>query len=138
VFSSEWDKFAKQTYEANFGEVPYGDIRKIDKKTIPDHDILCAGFPCQPFSLAGVSKKNSLGRKHGFDDETQGTLFFEIKEILKVKRPKAFFLENVKNLRSHDKGLTFEVIRHALMDQLGYVVNWAIVGFREQWNRKLG
>lgn len=127
VFTSEWDKFAKQTYEANFGEVPYGDIRKIDKTTIPDHDILCAGFPCQPFSLAGVSKKNSMGRKHGFEDETQGTLFFEIKEILRVKRPKAFFLENVKNLRSHDKGRTFEVIRHALMDQLGYVVNWAIV-----------
>jgi len=127
IFTSEWDKFAKQTYEANFGEYPYGDIRKINKSEIPDHDVLCAGFPCQPFSLAGVSKKNSLGRKHGFEDETQGTLFFEIKEILRIKRPKAFMLENVKNLVSHDKGKTFEVIRNALEDQLGYVVSWKIV-----------
>ncbi len=127
VFSSEWDKYAKQTYEANFGEVPYGDIRKIDKKLIPDHDVLCAGFPCQPFSLAGVSKKNSLGKKHGFDDETQGTLFFEIKEILRIKRPKAFMLENVKNLLTHDKRKTFEVIRQALEDDLGYIINWKIV-----------
>ncbi len=127
VFTSEWDKFAKQTYEANFGEHPYGDIRKINKSEIPDHDVLCAGFPCQPFSLAGVSKKQSLGKKHGFDDETQGTLFFEIKETLRTKRPKAFMLENVKNLLSHDKGKTFEVIRHALEDLLGYVVNWKIV-----------
>jgi len=127
VFSSEWDKYAKKTYEVNFGEVPYGDIRKINKNEIPDHDVLCAGFPCQPFSLAGVSKKQSLGRKHGFDDETQGTLFFEIKEVLRIKRPKAFMLENVKNLVSHDKGKTFEVIRHALEDILGYVVNWKVV-----------
>lgn len=81
VFTSEWDKFAQQTYSANFGEQPFGDIRKINKNEIPDHDVLCAGFPCQPFSLAGVSKKQSLGRKHGFEDKTQGTLFFEIKEI---------------------------------------------------------
>ena len=127
LFSSEWDKFAKQTYAANFGEVPYGDIQRIDKKDIPQHDILCAGFPCQPFSLAGVSKKNSLGRKHGFEDETQGTLFFDIKEILQHKRPKAFMLENVKNLVSHDKGQTFEVIRQTLEDQLGYIINWKIV-----------
>jgi len=127
VFTSEWDKYAKQTYEANFGEFPYGDIRKIVKSEIPDHDVLCAGFPCQPFSLAGVSKKNSLGRKHGFEDETQGTLFFEIKEILRIKRPKAFMLENVKNLLSHDKGKTFEVIRHTLEEQLGYSVSWKIV-----------
>jgi len=127
VFSSEWDKYAKKTYEANYGEAPYGDIRKIAKKEIPDHDVLCAGFPCQPFSLAGVSKKNSLGRKHGFEDETQGTLFFEIKEILRIKRPKAFILENVKNLLSHNKGETFEVIRHALEDILGYVINWKVV-----------
>lgn len=127
VFTSEWDKHAKETYEANFGEYPYGDIREIVKSEIPDHDVLCAGFPCQPFSLAGVSKKNSLGRKHGFDDETQGTLFFEIKEILRIKRPKAFMLENVKNLLGHDKGKTFEVIRHALEDQLGYTVAWDIV-----------
>ena len=86
IFTSEWDEAAQKTYEANYGEIPHGDIRKIDKETLPDHDVLCAGFPCQPFSLAGVSKKNSLGRKHGFDDETQGTLFFEIKEILMKKR----------------------------------------------------
>jgi len=127
IFTSEWDKFAKQTYEANFGEHPYGDIRKINKREIPAHDMLCAGFPCQPFSLAGVSKKNSLGRKHGFDDETQGTLFFEIKEIIRIKRPKAFLLENVKNLLSHDKGKTFEVIRHALEDTLGYIIDWKVV-----------
>jgi len=127
VFTSEWDKYAKQTYFANYGEMPYGDIRLVPKDDIPDHDVLCAGFPCQPFSLAGVSKKNSLGRKHGFEDETQGTLFFEIKEILRIKRPKAFMLENVKNLLSHDKGVTFEVIRHALEDSLGYVINWKVV-----------
>jgi len=127
AFSSEWDKYAKKTYEANFGEIPFGDIRKINKKQIPDHDILCAGFPCQPFSLAGVSKKNSLGRKHGFADKTQGTLFFEILEILKFKRPKAFFLENVKNLLTHDKKHTFEIIRRSLEDKLGYVINWKIV-----------
>lgn len=127
VFSSEWDKYAKKTYEANYGETPYGDIRKIHKAEIPDHDLLCAGFPCQPFSLAGVSKKNSMGRKHGFEDETQGTLFFEIKEILRIKRPKAFMLENVKNLLSHNKGETFEVIRHTLEDVLDYVINWKVV-----------
>ncbi len=127
VFSSEWDVHAKKTYARNFGEVPYGDIRAIPKDSIPNHEVLCAGFPCQPFSLAGVSKKNALGRKHGFEDETQGTLFFEIKEILRLKRPRAFMLENVKNLLSHDKGKTFEVIRHSLEDELGYVVNWKIV-----------
>ncbi len=127
VFSSEWDKYAKKTYEANYGEAPYGDIRKIVKKEIPNHDVLCAGFPCQPFSLAGVSSRKSLGQKHGFEDETQGTLFFEIKEIIRIKRPKAFMLENVKNLLSHNKGETFEVIRHALEDILGYVINWKVV-----------
>jgi len=126
-FTSEWDKFAQQTYVENFGELPYGDIQKIDETTLPDHDVLCAGFPCQPFSIAGVSKKNALGRKHGFEDETQGTLFFDIKRILKHKRPKAFMLENVKNLTSHDKGRTFEVIRRTLEDELGYIVNWKIV-----------
>ena len=124
VFTSEWDKFAKKTYERNFGDTPYGDITKINECDIPDHDVLCAGFPCQPFSLAGVSKKNSLGRKHGFDDETQGTLFFDVKRIIAEKRPKAFMLENVKNLLSHDKGMTFEVIRKTLQDELGYVVQW--------------
>lgn len=121
VFSSEYNKFAKVTYEANFGEIPFGDITKIDEKFIPNHDILLGGFPCQPFSIAGVSKKNSLGRNHGFLDETQGTLFFDIARILKEKRPKAFMLENVKNLRSHDKGNTFKVIKKTL-EQLNYSV----------------
>lgn len=126
VFSSEYNKFAKVTYEINFGEVPFGDITKIDEKHIPDHDVLLAGFPCQPFSIAGVSKKNSLGRKHGFLDETQGTLFFDIARILKEKKPKAFMLENVKNLVGHDKGRTFEVIYNTL-DELGYQVHFRVL-----------
>ncbi|MGA2508234.1 MAG: DNA (cytosine-5-)-methyltransferase [Chitinispirillaceae bacterium] len=136
VFSSEWNTHAQQTYFENFGEYPFGDIKQftdIEKipdnflyKLIPDHDVLCAGFPCQPFSIAGVSKKNSLGRKHGFEDPTQGTLFFDLKRILKVKRPKAFFLENVKHLVNHDGGQTFTVIRKAL-DELGYVYAFGIV-----------
>src|SRR6218665_1662850 len=101
VFSCEWNPYAQKTYEKNFGERPYGDITKIDAGEIPDHDVLCAGFPCQPFSLAGVSKKNSLGRKHGFEDETQGTLFFDVARIISVKQPVAFILENVRNLLSH-------------------------------------
>ncbi len=121
VFSSEWDKMAQRTYYANFGEIPFGDITKPEtKEWIPDHfDVLCGGFPCQPFSIAGVSKKNSLGRKHGFEDEKQGNLFFHIVEIIEKHRPKAFFLENVKNLVSHDKGNTFKVIKETLLD-LGY------------------
>ena len=103
VFSSEWNKFSQQTYETNFGEIPDGDITKIKTRDIPNHDILLGGFPCQPFSIAGVSSKNSLGRKHGFEDETQGTLFFDIVRIIRDKKPKAFLLENVKNLKSHDK-----------------------------------
>jgi len=121
VFSSEWNKYAKKTYEANFGEVPFGDITKINEKDIPDHDLLVGGFPCQPFSIAGVSKKNSLGRNHGFLDETQGTLFFDICRIIKEKKPKAFLLENVKNLKSHDRGNTYKVIEKALKT-LGYMV----------------
>ena len=127
VFCSEWDEAAQKTYAANYGEIPVGDIRSVDKDGIPDHDVLCAGFPCQPFSLAGVSKKNSMGRATGFDDQTQGTLFFEIKEIIARKRPAAFMLENVKNLLRHDRGRTFEVIRHTLEDVLGYVINWRVV-----------
>lgn len=119
VFTSEWDKYSQVTYFENFGEKPEGDITKIPEKAIPDHDILVAGFPCQPFSIAGVSKKNSLGRAHGFLDLTQGTLFFDVARILKAKRPKAFLLENVKNLKSHDKGKTFEIICNTL-DSLGY------------------
>jgi DNA (cytosine-5)-methyltransferase 1 len=121
VFSSEWDKHCQNTYEANYGEKPYGDINKIDEKDIPDHDILVAGFPCQPFSIAGISKKLSLGRKHGFEDEKQGNLFFEIARILKEKKPKAILLENVKNLKNHDGGNTFKVIR-ATLEKLGYTI----------------
>jgi DNA (cytosine-5)-methyltransferase 1 len=126
VFSSEWNKFAKKTYEANFGEVPFGDITQINEKNIPDHDVLLAGFPCQPFSIAGVSKKNALGRNHGFLDETQGTLFFDIARILNSKKPKAFMLENVKNLVSHDKGNTFRVIKNTLIE-LGYSVHYQVL-----------
>jgi DNA (cytosine-5)-methyltransferase 1 len=123
IFSSEWDKFAQQTYEANFNEKPHGDIRKIPSSEIPDHDILVAGFPCQPFSISGITKKNALGRPHGFDDTTQGTLFFEIKRIINDKRPMAFLLENVKHLKRHDQGRTFQVIMHALANELGYDVH---------------
>ncbi len=126
VFSSEYNKFAKVTYEANFGEVPFGDITRINENSIPDHDVLLAGFPCQPFSIAGVSKKLSLGRMHGFLDETQGTLFFDLARIIKAKKPKAFMLENVKNLVSHDKGRTFEVIYNTL-DELGYSVHFRVL-----------
>ncbi len=121
VFSSEWDAMAQKTYYANFGEIPFGDITKDEtKKWIPKtFDILCAGFPCQPFSIAGVSKKISLGRLHGFDDVKQGNLFFHIAEIIDKHRPKAFFLENVKNLVSHDKGKTFKIIKDTL-EGLGY------------------
>lgn len=116
VFSSEWDKYAQQTYRANFGEIPFGDITKKEtKNNIPQNfQLLCGGFPCQPFSIAGVTKKNSLGRKHGFEDEKQGNLFFHIEEIIRDHRPKAFFLENVKNLISHDKGNTFKIIKSRL------------------------
>lgn len=113
-FSSEWDRYARQTYFDNFGEWPQGDITEIRASKIPNHDILVAGFPCQPFSIAGVSKKNSLGRATGFEDKTQGTLFFDVCRIIKEKRPKAFLLENVKNLKSHDKGNTWKVIRDSL------------------------
>lgn len=98
VFSSEWNKYAQKTYMANFGEMPFGDITKdVTKSFIPqEFDVLCAGFPCQPFSIAGVSKKKSLGRETGFKDKTQGTLFFDVADIISRHRPKAFFLENVK------------------------------------------
>jgi len=143
VFTSEWNKFATQTYKANYGsseryhtfnsdirEVTLSEdesvseqeaYRHIDEK-IPDHDVLLAGFPCQPFSIAGVSKKNSLGRAHGFECSTQGTLFFDVARILAAKKPKAFVLENVKNLKSHDKGKTFKVIMETL-DELGYWIS---------------
>lgn len=128
IFSSEWNKFAQKTYLANFGEMPFGDITKEEtKQFIPDQfDILCAGFPCQPFSIAGVSKKKSLGRETGFKDKTQGTLFFDVADIINRHRPKAFFLENVKNLVSHDKGNTFKVICDTL-EELGYSIHYKIM-----------
>jgi DNA (cytosine-5)-methyltransferase 1 len=122
VFTSEWDKYALKTYCENYGtdHTIAGDITNIVVSDIPSHDVLLAGFPCQPFSIAGVSKKNSLGRAHGFEDKTQGTLFFDVARIIKEKQPTAFLLENVKNLKSHDKGKTFEVIKETLQDELGY------------------
>lgn len=126
VYSNEWNKYSQQTYFANFGEQPDGDITQVNEKDIPDHDILVAGFPCQPFSIAGVSKKNSLGRETGFADKTQGTLFFDVCRIMKEKRPKACMLENVKNLCSHDKGKTFQVIKESL-DELNYEIFYDIL-----------
>ena len=128
VFSSEWNKYAQKTYFANFGEMPFGDITKeATKQYIPQQfDILCAGFPCQPFSIAGVSKKNSLGRETGFKDKTQGTLFFDVADIISRHRPKAFYLENVKNLTSHDKGNTFRVIRETL-EELKYSIHYQVM-----------
>ena len=128
VFTSECDRFANETYRENFDlEHPIaGDIWKVDPNDIPDHDVLVGGFPCQPFSIAGVSKKNSLGRAHGFEDETQGTLFHRIVEILEAKRPAAFLLENVKNLKSHDRGRTFQIIMSRLKE-LGYMVDTEII-----------
>ena len=126
VFTSEWDTYSKKTYDANFGEVPFGDITKIPENAIPDHDLLLGGFPCQPFSIAGVSKKNALGRAHGFLDETQGTLFFDVARIIKHKIPKAFMLENVKNLVSHDKGKTFTIIKETLKE-LGYTIHFKVL-----------
>lgn len=130
AFSCDWDADARKTYAANFGDEPYGDIHKIAVADIPAHDILCAGFPCQPFSIAGVSKKNSLGRKHGFDDEKQGNLFFSIAEIIDFHKPAAFVLENVKNLKSHDKGRTFKIIYDTLTEALGYKVYTQIIDAR--------
>lgn len=128
VFSSEWNSFSQKTYLANFGEMPFGDITKESTKSyIPDKfDVLCAGFPCQPFSIAGVSKKKSLGRETGFKDKTQGTLFFDVADIISRHRPKAFYLENVKNLTSHDKGNTFRVIRETL-EELDYSIHYQVM-----------
>jgi DNA (cytosine-5)-methyltransferase 1 len=126
VYSNEWNFYSQQTYKANFGDMPEGDITKVEASTIPDHEILVGGFPCQPFSIAGVSKKQSLGRATGFEDKTQGTLFFDVCRIIKEKRPKAFLLENVKNLTSHDKGNTFRVITEAL-DELDYQIFYKIL-----------
>lgn len=129
VFTSEWNDFSKKTYLENFGDRhPFvGDIVPFPLEDVPDHDVLLGGFPCQPFSIAGVSKKNSLGRPHGFECTTQGTLFFNVAQIIAAKRPKAFLLENVKNLVSHDKGNTFKVIQETLRDELGYDVHCKVI-----------
>ena len=135
VFSSEWDKCAQKTYFNNYGEMPFGDISSIagenvtDNKVnnyIPEHDILAAGFPCQPFSHAGVSARNSVGRAHGFRCKTQGTLFFDVMRVTDIKRPKVLFLENVRNIERHDKGLTFKVIKESI-EEIGYDFRYEIV-----------
>lgn len=129
VFTSEWDQACRKTYQANFAgdHLIEGDITRIDEQDIPGHDVLLAGFPCQPFSIAGVSKKNALGRPHGFLDDTQGTLFFDVARILAAHRPPVFLLENVKNLLSHDGGKTFGVIRDCLRKELGYHVETRVI-----------
>lgn len=128
LYTSEWDEYAQKTYSNNYPSEHKinGDITKVDASEIPNHDVLLAGFPCQPFSIAGVSKKKSLGRPTGFEDKTQGTLFFDVARIIKEKQPKAFVLENVKNLKSHDKGRTFEVIWETLTKELGYTCDYKI------------
>nr|WP_256468254.1 DNA (cytosine-5-)-methyltransferase [Bradyrhizobium sp. 150] len=136
VFTSEWDKNSQKTYANNFPDNHpiAGDIREFSEKPdlIPEHDMLLAGFPCQPFSIAGVSKKNAMGRKHGFLDETQGTLFFDTAQIIKHHEPSAFMLENVKNLESHDGGKTFKTIMKVLTDELGYHVQHHVIS-SEPW-----
>lgn len=129
VYTSEWDSYAQKTYAENFRDRHpiAGDITQVDAGDIPNHDVLLAGFPCQPFSIAGVSKKNALGKKHGFACETQGTLFFDVARIIEAKRPRAFLLENVKNLVSHDKGRTFDVIRRTLTEVLGYHIRYRVI-----------
>ena len=129
VFTSEWDSYAQKTYAENHrdGHPIHGDITHVRAEDVPDHHVLLAGFPCQPFSIAGVSKKNALGRAHGFKDETQGTLFFDICRIIEKKQPRAFLLENVKNLTSHDKGRTFDVIKRALTEDLGYHIHYRVI-----------
>jgi len=131
VFTSEWNSFSQKTYLANFPadetHMFAGDITQVHESDVPDHDVLLAGFPCQPFSIAGVSKKNALGRPHGFECTTQGTLFFDVARIIAEKKPKAFLLENVKNLVSHDKGNTFKVILQTLREELGYDVHYKVI-----------
>ena len=132
VFSSEWNRFCHKTYLANFDcdhEIA-GDITAIPAAGIPEHDLLLAGFPCQPFSIAGVSKKNALGMAHGFRCDVQGTLFFDVARIIDHHRPRAFLLENVKNLLGHDRGRTFEVIRRTLTEELGYRISWRVMDAR--------
>jgi len=133
VFTSEWDKYSQKTYRANFPDDDHeinGDITKIEAEEIPAHDVLLAGFPCQPFSIAGVSKKNALGRAHGFEDKTQGTLFYDVARIIAHHRPAAFLLENVRNLVSHDKGKTFQTIKDVLTEELGYTIDFRVIDGR--------
>lgn len=130
VFSSDWNEMAQITYEANFHERPHGDIYSVPDNAIPPHNILCAGFPCQPFSIAGVSKKLSLGKKHGFDDMEQGNLFFKLAELIDHHRPDAFVLENVKHLVRHDKGQTFRIIHETLTEHLKYHVYHKVIDAR--------
>jgi DNA (cytosine-5)-methyltransferase 1 len=133
VFTSEWDNYSQKTYRANFPDDAHeiaGDIRDVSASDIPDHDLLLAGFPCQPFSLAGVSKKNALGRPHGFHCDAQGTLFFDVARLIEAKKPRGFVLENVKNLVSHDGGRTFKVILNALKEELGYHVKTKVINAR--------
>lgn len=127
VFSSEVDENARLVYQMNFGEEPEGDITKISASDMPRHDILVAGFPCQPFSIAGISKKRSLKQPVGFRDLSQGTLFFEIARILEAKKPRAFLLENVKHLKNHDKGQTFRIIERVLREELGYDMHYKVI-----------
>lgn len=117
VYSNEWDKFAQEVYKNNFGETPDGDITKVDENTIPEHDIICAGFPCQAFSISG--------KQRGFED-SRGTLFFDVARIVKAKRPKIVFMENVKNFATHDNGKTLEVVK-ATMEELGYTFNYKVL-----------
>ena len=150
LLTCEWDSYAQKTYESNFPSNPnhsficdVNTITKSDediKRFVPRHDVLLAGFPCQPFSLAGVSKKNSLGRVHGFACQEQGNLFFKVADILRVRRPPAFLLENVKNLQSHDKGKTFRIIMETLQGVLGYKVSYKVIdakGFVPQHRERI-
>ena len=132
AFSCEWNRFSQETYRANFDcdHDIAGDITRISAGDIPPHDVLLAGFPCQPFSIAGVSKKNALGREHGFRCEAQGTLFFDVARIVEHHRPRAFLLENVKNLVSHDRGRTFAVIHRTLTEELGYHISYRVLDAR--------
>lgn len=128
VFTCERDRHSQETYRANFGEEEIaGDIREVPVDTIPPHDVLLAGFPCQPFSIAGVSKKNALRNPHGFACEAQGTLFFDLARLIAYHRPKAFLLENVRNLKSHDGGRTFHTIHSILTGELNYHVSTRII-----------
>lgn len=131
VFTCEWNKHSQQTYRANFGDGEIaGDIRQVSAGDVPRHDVLLAGFPCQPFSIAGVSKKNALNAPHGFACEAQGTLFFELARLIEYHRPRAFLLENVKNLVSHDRGRTFDTIRTILTEDLGYHLSHRVIDAR--------